>query len=64
MNLRKKQIGLTQSEKQQKYAEKMNTVSGTNTVSGNNENASKYPNHQSPREERRNGVRLKEYSKK
>ena len=40
MNLRKKQIGLTQFEKQQKYAEKMNTVSGTNTVSGNNEKAS------------------------
>ena len=31
--------GLTPSEKQQKYAEKMNTVSGTNTVSGNNKKA-------------------------
>ena len=63
MNLREKQIGLTQSAKQQKYAEKMNTVSGT-MVSGNNKRANYHLYHQSPREERRNGVRLKEDSKK
>lgn len=64
MNLRKKQIGLTQSAEKQKYAEKMNTVSGTDTVSGNNKRANYHLYHQSPREERRNGVRLKEDSKK